>query len=424
MATVSRLPSGLWQACVVLPIKLPSGRNKRTTKTHPLKRVVVEWATGLEAAIAAGTWLDPKAAETTLGEYRAAWVKSRIADGATSKKNASQWSNHVEPVWAGHPLGLITRPELKTWVKRMHTEACPRCRAYPGLRRDGRLTNHKTAAGRKCSGSGQPPGLGAWTIQGAVSHLSGLLTSAVEDGLIPANPALRLNLPPARPKPPFYWSRPEAAAILLELGGADALAVDLDMHVGFRPGELFGLRRWAVDLDHGQIHVHGVATRDGWREWAKTSKSHRATPIPKHLRERMAAHVADLGPDDLVFPAREGGLWDDRNFAQRVFTPAIERAGVRAGTPYDMRHTAASWLVQAGVDLQRVQELLGHEKYSTTLRYAHLRPGAYDAVLDAWGDVPLDPRSDPMGNSPSPPQPHEPSGNAEKPRPPGTENGV
>lgn len=403
----------------MLPIKLPSGRFKRTTKTHPLKKVVSEWSTQLEAAIAAGTWLKPRSADMTLGEYRERWAASRIADTATTKKNASHWANHIEPVWGGHPLGLITRAELKSWVHRMHTQACPRCRTYPGLR--GKvLATHKTPAGRKCSGSGAEPGLGAWTIQGVVTHLSGLLAAAVEDGLLPANPATRLSLPAARPKPIFYWTRTEAASILLQLGGVDALAVDLAMHTGLRPGEWMGLRRSRIDTDAWLIHVHGVATRDGWRPHAKTSKSHRAVPVPPHLREPLLARLLELGPEDLVFGAPEGGAWNDRNYAQRVFGPAVAAAGVRAGTPYDMRHTAASWLVQAGVDLQRVQELLGHEKYATTLRYAHLQPGAFDAVLAAWGSAPLDPRA----SAPSSPRPHEALGTTKDPvsRDPG--NGV
>jgi len=170
------------------------------------------------------------------------------------------------------------------------------------------------------------------------------------------------------------------------------LAVELALYVGLRPGELHGLRKVAIDTYMWQINVSGVATRKGWRPYAKTKKSHRAVPIPKHLRPRVADHIAGLADDDLVFANPEGRSWDDREYATRVFGPAVQRAGVREGTPYDMRHTAASWLVQRGVDLLRVQELLGHEKYSTTRRYAHLQPKAFDAVLDAWGDAPLDPR--------------------------------
>jgi integrase len=401
VAGYRRLASGLWQATVRTPIVLPNGERMRITETHRLKSVVQTWAQGQELAIKAGTWsmqmAEPSRRDMTLGEYRAEWVRTRIADGATSDKNESQWRTHVEPVWAGHPLAMITRPDIKAWVHRMHTEQCKGCKRYPGTTEAGTLKRHKRPSGTICAQSGKEPGLGAWTVQGAAAHLSGLLTSAVEDGRLDANPAVKLNLPTAAPKPVFYWTRDEAAKLLLELGGSDALAVDLNMHIGFRPGELFGLRRQYVDTTAWLVHVHGVATRRGWRPYAKSSMSQRAVPIPSHLRERIMLHVVDLGPDDLVFPGPEGGLQNDRNFAQRVFVPALKRAGVRLGTPYDMRHTAASWLVQLGVDLMEVQRLLGHEKYSTTLRYAHLKPGQFGSIVDAWGSEPLDPRGHDAG---------------------------
>jgi integrase len=302
----------------------------------------------------------------------------------------------------------------------MHTEVCATCRQRPPVTQAGVLAKHKTAAGRPCAGSGQPPGLGAWTIQGVAAHMSGLLSAATEEGLIPANPAAGIKLPTVSRKPVFWWTRTEATQILLQLGGDDAMMVDLEMHIGLRPGELFGLRRQYVDTDRWQIHVYGVATRTGWRPHAKSTKSHRAVPVPPHLRDALWRHLGGLAHDDLVFPAPGGGIWDDRNYARRVFEPAVTRAGVRRGTVYDMRHTAASWLVQKGVPLLEVQQLLGHEKYSTTLIYAHLAPGAFDSVLDAWGTEALDPRSHAASAS----DPHEAPRHEEDPaaRDPG--NGV
>lgn len=386
MATYRKLPSGKWQARVVLPTKTPSGAPRRDSKTHALKRVVVDWATALEASIGAGTWQEQAGdGSITLREYRERWRASHISDGATVKKTDSQWRTHVEPVFGGHPLNAISRPDVKAWVHRLHTEACPRCRSYPGLTAGGVLRQHRTPKRRDCSGSGMEPGLGAWTIQGAAVHLSGLLSAAVEDGLLPANPAAKLRLPTARPKAVFYWTHEEAARIWMQLRGSDALAVELDMHVGLRPGELFGLKKPYVDTTLWLINVEGVNTRDGWRPYAKTSGSHRAVPIPIHLREAFAVHLLSVEPNGIVFPAPDGGFWDDRNFAQRVFVPAVRAAGVRDGGPYDMRHTAASWLVQAGAPLYDVQRLLGHEKFTTTQRYAHLQPGQFSSLLNAWG---------------------------------------
>ncbi|MGW0537664.1 hypothetical protein ACWDZ7_37025, partial [Streptomyces sp. NPDC003032] len=48
----------------------------------------------------------------------------------------------------------------------------------------------------------------------------------------------------------------------------------------------------------------------------------------------------------------------------------------------DITHSRS--VVQTGVSLYEVQHLLGHANYQTTERYAHLQPGAHEAVLDAW----------------------------------------
>jgi site-specific recombinase XerD len=86
----------------------------------------------------------------------------------------------------------------------------------------------------------------------------------------------------------------------------------------------------------------------------------------------------------LVFTAPEGGPVTDGHFRNWVWYPAITAAGVRRFPPRIMRHTAASWLVQDGVPLYDVQQLLGHEDYATTQRYAHLAPDAHTKVLESW----------------------------------------
>ena len=71
---------------------------------------------------------------------------------------------------------------------------------------------------------------------------------------------------------------------------------------------------------------------------------------------------------------RGKGRRDAHNFYNRVFLPALEKAEIQDVVWHTLRHTFASRLVMAGVDLRTVQELMGHKDITMTIRYSHLSP--------------------------------------------------
>ena len=352
MVAYRKLPSGKWQASVSMPQKLPNGKPRRVTKTHQLRGVVRDWATKLESQIAAGQFTDPRSGDMVLADWHEQWRAGRLVATSTMDRDESHWRVHIEPRWGGYPLNTITKQEIRLWMKKM-------------------------LAG----------GVGVPTVRGAVTTLSAMMHAAIDADLIGANPVAGVKLPRADAKPIFWWTHDEADKITAELDGQNQLMVELDMKCGLRLGELLGLRcEYVQEIQDGRlvIHVVGVQTRHGWREYPKSLMSRRPVPVPPELIDRLREHVRNKRPKDIVFSTPSGSAWDDRNWSRWVFEPALSAAGVTRGTPHDMRHTAASWLVQAGVKLQVVQVLLGHESYRTTQRYAHLAPDSLDEVITAW----------------------------------------
>jgi integrase len=132
------------------------------------------------------------------------------------------------------------------------------------------------------------------------------------------------------------------------------------LNTGMRKEEVLSLR-WDkhVDLKHGFILLD--TTKSGER---------REIPINDTLRQTLQALVRRVD-SPYVFTGANGKRFLD---VKRAFHSACQRADIKDFTFHDLRHTFASHLVMAGVDLPTVKELLGHKTLSMTLRYAHLAP--------------------------------------------------
>jgi integrase len=375
--------TGLWRA----EVALPDGR--RITRTDRLKRVVDTWAAEQETEIRRGRWRDPRDARITLDAWHARWWAARIAGTRTLESNESTWRLHVQPAWGGREIGEIKRLEVAGWAKQMLADL-----------------EQREAAAADAAGRDPRPGAGLRTVQQAVGLLSMLLQAALDEDppMLPGrNPCdgILADLPPPVVRPPVYFTVAELDAILCQLEEPWRLVVDFLAYTGLRWGELPALRLRSFDFLHELVHVYWVRDRKGVeREYPKSKKSRRAVPIPPHLTGHLRDLAAGRGPGDRVFTDDTGGAlsywsfqtaWEKAVTAARTCEPggrcrdgdgACRDAGhhVPVYSPHVLRHTYASWLVSAGVDLYRVQALLGHESYVTTQRYAHLAPDAHDAV--------------------------------------------
>lgn len=132
------------------------------------------------------------------------------------------------------------------------------------------------------------------------------------------------------------------------------------LNTGMRNEEILSLK-WDthIDLNHGFILLD--RTKGGQR---------REIPINQRVRGVLQALTRRVD-SPYVFTDSQGNRFGD---VKRAFHTACRRASIYDFTFHDLRHTFASHLVMAGVDLPTVKELLGHRTLSMTLRYAHLSP--------------------------------------------------
>ncbi len=133
-----------------------------------------------------------------------------------------------------------------------------------------------------------------------------------------------------------------------------------------RPGEMLGLEWRRVDLQMDLIYLEGQHHKNG-----KLG----SVPLNRDAREAILSRArfrAEHGPDSLwVFCDKKG-----RRIAsvKKSFQSACRKAGIADFHRHDLRHTCAAWLVQAGVPLPEIRDLLRHSTIKMTERYAHLSP--------------------------------------------------
>ena len=324
----------------------------------------------------------PDPSVLTVDRWGQQWLDRREAspDYGSARKERSRWGTHIGPsALGGLALEEVDAVEVRAWLD--------------GLRLvDGTLPSYSTR-------------------RGCLTLLRSSLRSAVDAGLLAADPCAGVRLPPGAAKGSrdrWEWLRPdEIAAVERAMREAPrgrkgagvfcaewSSLITVAMYAGLRAGELHALPWRCVDLEAGRLRVEQTREQPQGsttpRAIHPTTKSGHAREVPllppavEALREWRAEHERRglHSRHDLVWPAADGGPRSEGYHAQ--LPRALELAGVARGVRFhDLRHTCASHLVQGTwspswlrtpLRLEEVRQWLGHGSIAMVQRYAHMDP--------------------------------------------------
>jgi integrase len=219
------------------------------------------------------------------------------------------------------------------------------------------------------------------------------LRHAVALKLMIHNPALDVPRPRCPKKEMKVWNAEQAKAFLAAARSdrLHALYV-LALSTGMREGELFGLQWGDVDLAAGYLTVQRTLEELSGKltlKEPKTAAARRRIDLPRVAVDAMIAHRAAMlregnAAAPAVFCDRRGGFLRQGNVARRSFVPLSDAAGLPRIRFHDLRHTAATLMLAAGVPAKVVSERLGHASVEITLSvYAHILPTMQAAAVRA-----------------------------------------
>jgi integrase len=217
---------------------------------------------------------------------------------------------------------------------------------------------------------------------------SAIVGWAIERGMCEDNPFRKVaRLSERGRKRETYLTAGEARLLLSKAPEVIRPVLLCALTTGMRRGEILSLDWSDVDLEKGVLLVQ-----------PEREKAGRGRPVPMVaelkacVKELESRRVRRMDGKEPLFVRPNGERWDESSLRQAFLAarngcadlPAEKRASLRF---HDLRHTAASLMVTAGVPLYSVGKVLGHSTPQTTARYAHLAPEAERAAIEKLGQV-------------------------------------
>lgn len=213
------------------------------------------------------------------------------------------------------------------------------------------------------------------SIRRKLAAIRAMFQFLLEEGLIPANVAKRLRTPKMKQRLPEVMSAEKTNNLLdaVEAKERDLAILELLYGCGVRVGELVSINLDNIDLNEGWLRVRGKGNKE------------RQIPIPERARAAVEQYLpvrAAASGEQALFVNSRGARLGDRQVRQLVKKYAVLTVGDSGVHPHSFRHAYATHLLSDGADLRSIQELLGHEKLSTTQKYTQVSLKDLQAVYD------------------------------------------
>jgi integrase/recombinase XerC len=213
-------------------------------------------------------------------------------------------------------------------------------------------------------------GLKPRSIARALAALRTYFRFLVSEGIVESSPADSVPHPREGKRAPEIADRYAIEELLegfpdIAAGRRDRAVVELLYAAGLRVGELVALDLADLQLTQRVVRVRGKGRKERLVPFGRPA----ARAIEAYLPDRARWRSGVVDEEEPLFVNQRGGRLSDRSIRRQLDTAVRRTAALNHLHPHALRHAFATHLLEAGMDLRAIQELLGHSSLATTQVY-------------------------------------------------------
>jgi integrase/recombinase XerC len=308
-------------------------------------------------------------------------MKIHHGDTETQRRTESGNSAHVANVVKRFLCSLSERNVSKHTIK-AYKQDLGSFAAYVGSRK-WREIDHVTIRG--FLSQLYEKGLGKTSVARSLAAVRSLYRWLAQEGLVEQNPAALVATPKLPKKLPRVPTLEEMNSVLdgqmpetASFPERDRLILELLYGCGIRNSELVGINIDDVRLSAEAILIRGKGKKERYVPFGDAVKSAVAKYLP--ARQLVLSEFRKNTPALLI--NQRGGRLTTRSVGRIIKKIAVAKGLSADVHPHTLRHAFGTHMLEEGADLRAIQEMLGHERLSTTQRYTQLSMKHLISVYD------------------------------------------